>query len=165
MMASINKIFAIDNTSSILGVPPLFAHKHKVAIAQPEIILGKKTRLNKHFITDDTRSTSKPERGNTHQSLVSNGKMLLRKRRYGGAAFIASGTSNIVTVEDQPAERRVFLHEQQTMQLVDMMWSNSDGTYRFDNLDSDCEYVLIGLDNPDSNYRPQAWDKLKPTKG
>ena len=83
----------------------------------------------------------------------------------GGIGFFASGLTDIVTVDNQPAVRKVFVLEQQSLRFVASTWSDTDGTWRINGLNPNREYIIMSLDNHDSNYRPVAWDKRKPIIG
>ena len=83
----------------------------------------------------------------------------------GGVGFFSSGLTVIVTVDNQPAVRKVFVLEQQSLRFVASTWSDTDGTWRINGLNPNREYIIMSLDNHDSNYRPVAWDKRKPIIG
>lgn len=72
------------------------------------------------------------------------------------------GGTGIVTVNGKPARRKIYVIDMATMQFVRSTWSNDDGTYWIGHLDETRKYLLIALDNYNSRYRPQAWDKLSP---
>lgn len=66
---------------------------------------------------------------------------------FDGRGFIAGESPGLVTVGGAPSDRRVFVLDALTLRAVARAWSGSDGTYRFDGLNPDREFVVIGFDH------------------
>ena len=98
-------------------------------------------------------------------SIISGGFLFKSNTRRYNMKFFSSGLTDIVTVDNQPAVRKVFVLEQQSLRFVASTWSDTDGTWRINGLNPNREYIIMSLDNHDSNYRPVAWDKRKPIIG
>lgn len=61
---------------------------------------------------------------------------------YGGNGSII----DTVTVSGIPAQRKVFLFEQQSMRLIAITWSDTEGNYAFYNLPIDIKFIVMGID-------------------
>ena len=60
----------------------------------------------------------------------------------GGVGFFSSGLTDIVTVDNQPAVRKVFVLEQQSLRFVASTWSDTDGTWRINGVNtSSCRWT------------------------
>lgn len=81
--------------------------------------------------------------------------------RIHGAGFIAGGGDGIVTVGGVPASRQILLFERERFVLVRSTWSNGDGTYLFDRLNPDFEYMVLAVDHK-KQYEPVAYDFVVP---
>lgn len=92
--------------------------------------------------TDSSRETGIPV-GAPTAILYPDGKGFWRGAEFGGVASFAG----IVTVENVPAIRRVFLFDKMTKTLLDSTWSNSTGQYGFYNLNPTQEYFIWAEDN------------------
>ena len=100
---------------------------------------------------------------------VKNGKVLSRSLRISrgelaGKGYIAGEDVGIVTVLGQPAERHVwlFLREVNNLRIIADTWSDKNGHYRFDNLNTELRYLVMAADNFDGKYEPIAYDMAKP---
>lgn len=80
---------------------------------------------------------------------------------YGGRGYIAGEAEGIVSVGGQPAERKILLFERQAFKVIRSQWSKPDGTYRFDFLNSDKEFLMVALDHK-KQYEPVSYDFIKP---
>ena len=82
-------------------------------------------------------------------------------RLYGGRGYIAGQAEGIVTVNGNPASRRIYLFVRPQMVCVADQWSKDDGSYRFDRLNEDLEYLMVGTDYK-KQYEPVSYDFIKP---
>lgn len=64
----------------------------------------------------------------------------------GGPGRIADQVTVEVDGVPTPASRRVLLLERRSGRVVRSTWSDADGAYAFENLRTDIEFVLLGLD-------------------
>ena len=80
---------------------------------------------------------------------------------YGGRGYIAGEAEGIVSVGGQPAERNILLFERQTFKVIRTQWSKPDGTYRFDYLNPNKEFLMVALDHK-KQYEPVSYDFIKP---
>lgn len=92
--------------------------------------------------------------------LLSNG-FVFADPIYGGRAYIAGDAEGIVSVGGQPAERKILLFERQYFKVIRSQWSKPDGTYRFDFLNPDKEFLMVALDHK-KQYEPVSYDFIKP---
>lgn len=81
--------------------------------------------------------------------------------KYGGRGYIAGEAEGIVTVNGQPASRRIYLFIRPKMEIVADTWSKDDGSYRFDRLKEDGEYLMVATDYK-KQYEPVSYDFIKP---
>ena len=81
--------------------------------------------------------------------------------RYGGHGYIAGEGTGIVTVGGQPASRRIYLFARPNMYCIADTWSKEDGSYRFDRLKEDEEYLMVATDYK-KQYEPVSYDFIKP---
>lgn len=81
--------------------------------------------------------------------------------KYGGRGYIAGEAEGIVTVNGQPASRRIYLFARPKMEIVADTWSKDDGSYRFDHLKEDEEYLMVATDYK-KQYEPVSYDFIKP---
>lgn len=65
--------------------------------------------------------------------------------------------------QDVPVVRRVVLLRLYDYLPVREMWSASDGSYRFENINRAYEYVVISFDHT-NNYKAVLADKIKPAQ-
>ncbi|WP_369589262.1 hypothetical protein [Kingella oralis] len=81
-----------------------------------------------------------------------------------GKGYIAGEDVGIVTVLGQPAQRHVwlFLREVNNLRIIADTWSDKNGNYRFDNLNTELRYLVMAADNFDGKYEPIAYDMAKP---
>lgn len=80
---------------------------------------------------------------------------------YGGRGYIAGEAEGIVSVGGQPAERKILLFERQVFKVIRTQWSKPDGTYRFDFLNPEKEFLMVALDHK-KQYEPVSYDFIKP---
>lgn len=101
-------------------------------------------------------------RTRSNQSFAYRGRLSFSPHhKYGGKGYIAGQADGIVTVDGQPASRRVYLFVLPTMECIADTWSKPDGSYRFDRLDSDKEYMMVARDYK-KQYEPVSYDFIKP---
>lgn len=81
--------------------------------------------------------------------------------KYGGRGYIAGEAEGIVTVGGQPASRRIYLFARSNMECIADTWSKDDGSYRFDRLKEDEEYLMVATDYK-KQYEPVSYDFIKP---
>ena len=81
--------------------------------------------------------------------------------KYGGHGYIAGEGTGIVTVGGQPASRRIYLFARSNMYCIADTWSAEDGSYRFDRLKEDDEYLMVATDYK-KQYEPVSYDFIKP---
>lgn len=81
--------------------------------------------------------------------------------KYGGRGYIAGEAEGIVTVNGQPASRRIYLFARSNMECIADTWSKDDGSYRFDRLKEDEEYLMVATDYK-KQYEPVSYDFIKP---
>lgn len=67
--------------------------------------------------------------------------------RFVGDGFIAGADAGIVSVAGVPARRKVVLIDKATNQVIGQTASANDGTFRFDRITADREYMVIALDH------------------
>lgn len=84
--------------------------------------------------------------------------------KYGGRGYIAGEGEGIVTVNGAPASRRIYLFVRRTMQCIADRWSAEDGTYRFEKLNEDEEYLMVAVDYK-KQYEPVSYDYIQPYVG
>lgn len=75
--------------------------------------------------------------------------------------YIAGSSDGIVTVKGQPASRKIWLLNAQTMSVDTSQWSLPNGRYAFFGLDDSKEYLVMVRDYK-KEYEPFAWDYVKP---
>ena len=80
---------------------------------------------------------------------------------YGGRGYIAGEAEGIVSVGGQPAERKILLFERPNFKVIRTQWSKPDGTYRFDFLNPEKEFLMVALDHK-KQYEPVSYDFIKP---
>lgn len=81
--------------------------------------------------------------------------------QYGGHGYIAGEADGIVTVKGAPAARRIYLFARPQMVCVADQWSKDDGSYQFDRLDQNAEFLLVAVDYK-KQYEPVSYDFVKP---
>lgn len=64
----------------------------------------------------------------------------------GGAGSIRGQSPGLVTFDGQPGKAKVLCCEYPTMRIVRSTRSAADGTYALENLRTDKEYLIVGLD-------------------
>lgn len=77
------------------------------------------------------------------------------------AGYIAGSNDGIVTILNEPASRRIYLFNAETMVLAGVSTSLNNGHYIFMNLDPDLEYLVMVRDFK-KEFEPFAWDFVKP---
>ena len=80
---------------------------------------------------------------------------------YGGRGYIAGEAEGIVTVGGQPAERKILLFERRNFKVIRTQWSKPDGSYRFDYLNPNKEFLMVALDHK-KQYETVSYDFIKP---
>lgn len=93
--------------------------------------------------------------------LLNTDNLLFSDPIYGGRGYIAGEAEGIVSVGGQPAERKILLFERQTFRVIRSQWSKPDGTYRFDFLNTEKEFLMVALDHK-KQYEPVCYDFIKP---
>lgn len=81
-----------------------------------------------------------------------------------GNGYIAGEDIGIVTVEDKPAQRHIwlFLRENNQLRLIADTWSDENGHYLFPYLNPNYRYLIMAADNCDGKYPPIAYDMVQP---
>lgn len=75
--------------------------------------------------------------------------------------FIAGAGNGIVTVDGKPSQKRIVIFERvDSLPILRVTWSHSDGSYLVDNLDKDKTYLVMAFDDK-QKYEPVAWDFIK----
>jgi len=91
----------------------------------------------------------------TQSNLGPQGNLVFR-----GGGYIAG----VVTVEGAAASRPVRLYERTTGALIAKTRSAADGTYRFDGVSPDAQFLVLAFD--DSNvYNAAPADRIDPATG
>jgi hypothetical protein len=85
---------------------------------------------------------------------------ICRNAYFSGNGFIA-GTSKEKGTPDHPKVARVQLISENTSTMVAETWSDASGNYRFENLDRNQRYTVIGYDR-EHLYRAVIADNLTP---
>lgn len=75
--------------------------------------------------------------------------------------YIAGSSDGIVTVMGQPASRKIWLLDANTMLVERVVVSLSNGHYAFFDLDSEREYLVLARDYK-RELEPFAWDYVQP---
>lgn len=75
--------------------------------------------------------------------------------------YIAGVNNGIVTVKGQPASRKIWLLDSQTMAIERIITSLKNGHYLFLGLDPAKEYLVMVRDYK-KELEPFAWDYVKP---
>jgi hypothetical protein len=83
-----------------------------------------------------------------------------RNAYFSGNGFIA-GTTKEKGTPDHPKVARVQLISENTSTMVAETWSDASGNYRFENLDRNQRYTVIGYDR-EHLYRAVIADNLTP---
>ena len=86
-----------------------------------------------------------------------------RDIHFGGHGVIAGTVKEKATPLNQPLVRRVQLISAQTNLLVRETWSNSDGSYRFEWIDTSQRYTVLSFDH-ERHYRAVIADDLSPAE-
>lgn len=81
--------------------------------------------------------------------------------KMGGAGYIAGTGDGIVTIQGKPASRKIWLFDAQTLAIVQVVTSLSNGHYLFLGLDPTKEYLVVARDYK-KQYEPFCWDYVKP---
>lgn len=79
----------------------------------------------------------------------------------GSGGYIAGSGDGIVTAQGTPASRKIWLLNAQTMMVVQVVTSLSNGHYIFLGLNPDKEYLVMVRDYK-RELEPFAWDYVKP---
>lgn len=80
---------------------------------------------------------------------------------YRGGGFIAGIAPGIVMFDGVPAAREVEVRARKTRSLVYTLMSRADGAYKFDGLDPNTEFDIIGRDWSNT-YNDVIWSRVKP---
>lgn len=88
-------------------------------------------------------------------------QLLAVSDRFGGSGYIAGESPGLVTVVTVPAQRYVELRDRLTRTVVLVVFSNSDGSYEFSNLDLDREFDVIARDYT-GTYNDVIVSRVKP---
>ncbi len=75
--------------------------------------------------------------------------------------YIAGSGDGIVTVAGQPASRKIWLFNAQTMLVEQVVTSLKNGHYMFLGLDPAKKYLIMVRDYK-KEFEPFAWDELTP---
>ena len=78
-----------------------------------------------------------------------------------GVGQIRGQGAGIVTVQGQPACRRLwlFVREGVNLRLVANTWSDPQGRYAFEGLNPDKYFLVMAVDD---GYHPIAYDRIQP---
>ena len=60
----------------------------------------------------------------------------------------------------KPASRRILLIERERFKVVDDTWSADDGSYLFDQLNPEQDFLVLALDHK-RQYEPVAYDYVR----
>lgn len=77
------------------------------------------------------------------------------------SGYIAGSADGIVTVQGQPASRKIWLLDAATLAVEQVVTSLKNGHYMFLGLDPAKEYLVMARDYK-KEYEPFAWDYVKP---
>ena len=80
---------------------------------------------------------------------------------FAGAGYIAGETPGLVTVNSAPSAREIEVRHRLSRIVVASMYSAADGTYRFDGLDPNEEFDIIGRDYT-RTYNDVIVSRVKP---
>lgn len=86
---------------------------------------------------------------------------LLKQSVHTGKGYFSGEGEGIVTVNGEPASRRILLLDCATLRFVRGTWSNQDGTYRLSHLDPNRQYLMLARDHL-GEWEPVAYDLLRP---
>lgn len=75
--------------------------------------------------------------------------------------YVAGSADGIVTVFGEPASRKIWVLNAQTMAVEQIITSLKNGHYLSMDLDPNKEYLVIARDY-NKEYEPFAWDFVKP---
>lgn len=84
-----------------------------------------------------------------------------RQSLFNGRGFFSGSGDGIVTVNEQPSRRRIYVFDEETMRWVRDVYSNPDGSYLIDNLDETRSYTLMGKDTH-GKHPPITYDVMFP---
>lgn len=78
-----------------------------------------------------------------------------------GVGYIAGTNDGIVTVQGNPASRKIWLLNSQTMVVEQITTSLKNGHYLFMGLDPDKRYLVMVRDYK-KEFEPFVWDEVPP---
>ena len=73
-------------------------------------------------------------------------RLVIISNTFSGHGYIAGESPGLVTINTAPGAREVEIRERRTRICVAITFSAADGSYRFDNLNTDLEFDVIGRD-------------------
>lgn len=84
--------------------------------------------------------------------------------KYSGAGYFAGTSDGIVSLgtSKTPAIRKIYCFDAQTLQIVRMVWSFSNGHYLIPNLRPDKGYLIIARDHEKVYKKSPCWDWQTP---
>ncbi len=77
------------------------------------------------------------------------------------SGYIAGSGDGIVTVQGQPASRKIWLLDAQSLAIEQVITSLKNGHYMFLGLNPNKEYLVMVRDYK-KEFEPFAWDFVKP---
>lgn len=77
------------------------------------------------------------------------------------SGYIAGANDGIVTVAGQPASRKIWLLDAQSLAVEQVITSLKNGHYMFLGLDPSKKYMVMVRDYK-KEYEPFVWDQLPP---
>lgn len=77
------------------------------------------------------------------------------------SGYIAGSGDGIVTVQGNPASRKIWLLDVQTLAMESTQWSLSNGHYLFLGLDPAKRYLVMVRDYK-KEFEPFVWDYVAP---
>ncbi len=107
--------------------------------------------------------TWKPPKHAAPQNQAFAANILQHRGRNHGRGIIAGRGIGIVTVSGKPASRRILLIERERFKVVDDTWSAADGSYLFDQLNPEQDFLVLALDHK-RQYEPVARDYIRPVE-
>ena len=80
---------------------------------------------------------------------------------YENKGYIAGSSDGIVTVNGQPARRKIYIFDVVTLTWIKTATSLPNGHYLVGNLDPNQKYMVIARDY-NKEYEPAVWDYVTP---
>lgn len=78
-----------------------------------------------------------------------------------GDGYIAGTADGIVTVGEQPAKRKIYVYDAQSMQHIITTSSTTNGHYLITGLDPSKKYLIMCRDY-EQQYEPAVYDYVQP---